>query len=81
MLIAEEGEMAVSKGRQDLDRRRRPESVFSGRGNGLRWRLPSAASPESREQVLLLQDGGSQSCQAQNAAFFRKYSVTPTLLS
>lgn len=68
MLIAEEGEMAVSwKGRQDLDRRRRPERGFSGRGNGLQWSLPSVVSPESREQVLLLQDGGSRSCQAQTS--------------
>lgn len=66
MLIAEEDEMAVSwKGRQDLDRRRRPKRVLSGRGNGLQWSLPSVVSPESREQVLLLQDGDSQSCQAQ----------------
>ena len=66
MLIAEEDEMAVSwKGRQDLDRRRRPKRVLSSRGNGLQWSLPSVVSPESREQVLLLQDGDSQSCQAQ----------------
>lgn len=70
------------KGRQDLDRRKRPGRVLSGRGNGLQWSLPSVVSPESGEQVLLLQDGGSQSCQAQTIIpFCRKHFVTPILLS